>query len=288
MSFDDYSVNFANGNLNPDSDHPWGPMRLGNSAGPTDHPERYGDSEGLRVSVYRDPGPKSTKRTGRQPAGVANSVYVVPGRGVLPLESRFIMRVDFDLPNAQTCYAPQPPVGVTICAPTKLIEPEPWGVVLNVKSGNENDLHSGDPRVTVSCQFNRRPNAAGPDGGVRLNSPGSDQSKNPATNVESKNLDFPLDYQKYRGSLFRYGTASPTPFRLEMFFWGDGASKKGNTALASGTLNMGNKTDMRLFTNNQLSTGNQDWIGALGITLTTIGTGQVFVRLRNFSISAVP
>lgn len=137
-----------------------------------------GELNGLRLSVYRAP---------ISPAGVSaiSTVCVVPGAGTLALASRFSMRVEFDLPYAQLAYIPQPSAIGPHPPPTGTNWPTPWAVGLLVKSGNEND--TGDPKIPVTCQFNRTVNA------VRLNSPkpGSLQ------NDQAGNLDAPVDYAKY-------------------------------------------------------------------------------------------
>jgi hypothetical protein len=51
------------------------------------------------------------------------------------------------------------------------------------------------------------------------------------------------------------------------------------------SLSIADRSDHRPFSNRQLSTGAQDWIGAVGVSLATLtGVGQYRVILRAFSI----
>jgi hypothetical protein len=46
------------------------------------------------------------------------------------------------------------------------------------------------------------------------------------------------------------------------------------------------KDDQRVYSNSGLSSGQQSWIGALGVTVVTLtGSGQISARLRSFSLS---
>ena len=143
-----YSVDFSHGNLIPAPDtHGWGPMKQGDS-GPAHNPASSPGPQGLTLSVTGDGGP------------AANGVYAVPGEGVLPLESRLLVRAEFDMPEAEE-------------------ESQVWAVALNLKFGSETFLVT-EPMVTVTCQF--RPN------GVRLNTPGHLEGDQAAMLVT------PLDY----------------------------------------------------------------------------------------------
>lgn len=235
-----YTVDFGSGNLTPSLDPSgWGAMKLGNS-GPSGNPTSTSDPQGLTLAVASPGSP-----------GAANGVYVVPGEGVLPLESRLLLQVEFDRPNA---IPPQPPAGGV---------PEPWALALNVKFGNEQFV-VGEPMIPVTCQFNRQFN------GTRLNTPGHLEGDQAAVLVS------PLDYSQL----------SPGRFRLEHHFCGIKASR--GYAIGYGTLSVGppiRKDDQRVYSNAGLSGGQQTWIGALGITVVTLnGVGQIMARLRTFSV----
>jgi hypothetical protein len=88
-----YAVDFSHGNLTPSVDtNGWGAMRQGNS-GPNDQPTSTSDAQGLNLSVSRAPG-------SAQGDHAANGVFLVFEEGVLPLETRLLMQVEFDRPNA--------------------------------------------------------------------------------------------------------------------------------------------------------------------------------------------
>ena len=235
-----YSVDFSNGNLAPALDpNGWGPMKLGNS-GPVNNPTSAPDPQGLNLSVSAQGSP------------AAIGAYVVYGQGVLALESRLLMQVEFDRPN-----------GVPAAPPTAG-NPEPWAVALNVKFGDETFVAS-EPMVTVTCQFNRQFN------GVRLNTPGHLEGDQAAILVS------PLDYSQL----------TPGRYVLEHHFCGKKAA--GRYSTGCGFLSVGppiKKNDQRLYSSSGLSGGQQTWIGALGVTLVTLtGSGQISVRLRSFAIS---
>jgi hypothetical protein len=252
-----YSVDFRNANLSPVPNHPWGNMKQG-TTNPADHPESFGDSHGLNLSVYR-----SATTVGPS----TNTVYVLPGAGVLPVESRLRMRLEFDLPWAQATYAPLTPPNHHPHGPNTTQAGSPWAVGIAVKFGNENDLPT-DKQIAVTCQFNRTLD------GVRLNTPGSLQN-DPAANLES-----PLDYGNYV-----HGSHNDR-FAMEFAFCGFKFSTIGHAG-GNGALSIGNNSDQRVFSNAALSfAGAQTWIGALGVALVTgQGVGQIMVRLRTFSIS---
>ena len=115
----------------------------------------------------------------------------------------------------------------------------------------------------VTCQF--RPN------GTRLNTPAGLQGDQAAM------LITPLDY----------GDLTPGRFTLEHHFCGVNAANR--YAVGFGTLNVGppiRKFDQRVYSNEGLSGGQQDWIGALGVILVTLnGAGEIGVRLRSFAVS---
>lgn len=177
----------------------------------------------------------------------AIGVYAVLPEGNLPLASRLTTVVEFDRPEG---------------LPSGSDRPEPWAVVLQVKFGDENFVQN-EPSVNVTCQF--RPN------GTRLNTPGGLQGDQAAT------LIAPLDY----------AALSPGVFTLKHHFCGVNAA--GNHSVGFGALTVGppiHESDMRAYSNEGLSGGQQDWIGALGVTITNIPrVGEIRVRLRSFSVS---
>jgi len=238
-----YTNDFRGGNLVPSLDaNSWGSMKLGNS-GPAANPTSTGQPQGLALSV-----------TGGGSSPAAIGAYVVLGDGVLSLESRLLMTVEFDQPNA----VPPPPPGTG--------RPEPWAIALNVKFRDENFVPN-EPMVPVTCQFT---SLQGVDV-LRLNTPGNQEGDQAAALIS------PIDYSQL----------SPGRFVLEHHFCGVKAA--GRYSIGYGSLSIGppiSKTDQRVYSNLGLSGGQQSWIGALGVTLVTLdGVGQIMVRLRGFSIS---
>ncbi len=259
-----YSVDFANGNLAASMDtHSWGAMQIGNS-GAGDKPEKFSDSKGLTLSVYRAP---ST------PAGhdANHSVNVLLGANVVPVASRLLLRVEFDRPWAQQNYVPLTPTNNQTQGSNTTPAGSPWAVGIGPKCGTVND-QPGDKRIPVTCQFNRTMN------GVRLNTPGHLQGD------VSTLLDSLLDYANY------WPANTANLFSFEQAYCGlrSAARPAGNGyVVGSGGLDIGNRHDQRVFSNEGFSgTGAQAWIDALGVTLVTqVGVGQFTVRLRNFAVS---
>jgi hypothetical protein len=233
-----YTVDFGHGNLAPSLDsNGWGAMKLGNS-GSASNPTTSADPQGLTMGVT----------AAGTPAAIG--AYIVLAPNVLNLQSRLLMRTEFDRPDAQqTAGAP----GV----------PEPWAVALNVKFGDENFV-ANEPMTTVTCQFNRQFN------GVRLNTPGHLEG-DPAAVLVS-----PLNYPHL----------SPGRLTLAHYFCGRNAAGRYSTGF--GTLSISPPialSDERLYSSVGLSGGQQTWIGALGITVVTLnGVGRIAARLRNFTV----
>ena len=239
-----YAIDFKHGNLTPSLDlRGWGAMKLGNS-GPAANPTSAGDAQGLDLTVTAD---------GSGPAAIG--AYVVLDDGDLSLESRLLLRVEFDRPRG---IPPAPPVTGT---------PEPWAVALNVKFGNESFVPN-EPMVPVTCQFDRNL------GGARLNTP--------------RHLE--RDQAAILLSHLDYDAMTPAVFTLEHHFCG--VKAEGRYAIGHGALDIGppiKSNDQRVYSNNGLSGGEQSSIGALGATLVTqTGTGTIKVRLRTFAISLWP
>lgn len=284
-----YSINFANGSLQPSLDaNGWQAMRFGGSSAGTLQ-TTFGNG-GLYLSAERPLGAKDR--------GVHNSVYVLPPvptetgasvPGMLSLASRLIMRVEFDLPDA--------------VAAGPGVKAEAWAVVLRLKFANnpleprERDVPD-EPSINVTCQFNNNTNGRN---GVRLNDP--DRAQDATTN-KAPDLDSPLSYSRYKPGCFGLGRA--TQFILSFAFSGiqagpvpTGTRKLGDPlgyAVGCGFLEMlgvprfrkDNLKDHRLFSSTNLSSGTQDWIGALGVSITSLsGQGKFSVRLRRFSISTL-
>jgi hypothetical protein len=251
-----YAVDFSNGNLEPSLDtHGWGAMKLGDS-GPDDKPGSFSDAKGLNLSVYRAP-PGSTTHA-------AIGVHVVLGPNVLPLARRLLLATEFDRPNAHLQYVQQPSNTVPPPPPPSSPTPEPWAVGLTVKLGNEQQVHN-EPLVAVTCQFNRQVN------GARLNTPFNQEGD------QAPVLLSPLDY-----------AANPQHvYQMEHSFCGIGAlafRSIGNGALTIGP--PGTLRDQRVYSNTTFAAPQQNWIGALGVTLVTLsGVGQIMMRLRKFSVS---
>lgn len=261
-----YTVDFSNGNLAPSLDiNNWGAMQIGNS-GAADKPEKYSDSKGITLSVFRAPS---------APAGhdANHSVYVLPGSPVLAVATRLLMRAEFDRPWAQQNYVPLSPTNNQTQGSNTTTAGAPWAVGIGPKFGGVNDLPA-DKRIPVTCQFN---NVTG--NGVRLNTPGHLQG-----NDMSTPLDSPLDYSNY------WPANTTNMFSLEQAYCGlnSMALPAGNGyVVGSGALTIGNKHDQRVFTNAAFSTaGAQANIDALGVTLVTQkGVGQIQIRLRSFSVA---
>jgi hypothetical protein len=177
----------------------------------------------------------------------AIGVYAVLPEANLMLAGRLTTAVEFDGPEG---------------LPSGSDRPEPWAVALQVKFGNE-DFVPNEPSVNVTCQFR-------PDG-TRLNTPAGLQGDQAAT------LITPLDY----------AALSPGVFTLEHHFCGVNAA--GKHSVGFGALTVGppiRESDVRAYSNAGLSGGEQDWIGALGVTITNIPrVGEIRVRLRSFSVS---
>jgi len=141
-----YTVDFNNGNLVPSVDtHGWGAMQIG-SSGAGDKPEKYSDSKGLTLSVYRAPG---------TPAGhdANHSVYVLPGPNVVHVATRLLLRAEFDRPWAQQNYVPLTPTNNQTLGSNTTQAGSPWAVGIGPKFGTVNDTPA-DKRIPVTCQFN--------------------------------------------------------------------------------------------------------------------------------------
>jgi hypothetical protein len=281
-----YSVNFANGNLRPHwNSYLWDAMKEGESS-PDDSPNSWGDYAGLNLTISRAITTSLDATTGRPPA--TKSVYLIPPPGVVTLDNRLMMRVEFDLPLAEPWVASPADKRATLQPfAGDSTGPEPWAVALNVKFGYEND-RTTDRAVTVTCQFSRD------DDGVRLNTPGSLQK-----GERAGCLDSPLDYAKYqarRDSEILDKLYPPKRFILEHAFCGYGAAAAANGHTpGSGSLIIRqagwfpepDKTDHRVYSSSALSAVGEPEtsIGALGVSLVTaIGVGRLTVRLRTFTL----
>jgi hypothetical protein len=260
-----YKVDFSNGNLAPSLDaHGWGAMQIG-SSGAGDKPEKFSDSKGLTLSIYRAPG---------TPAGhdANHSVYVLPGANVLPVATRLLMRAEFDSPWARPNYVQLSPTNYQTQGSNTTQAGSPWAVGIGPKFGGVNDTPA-DKRIPVTCQFNNVTT-----NGVRLNTPGHVQGD------MSTPLVSPLDYADF------WPANATNLFTLEQAYCGLKSSAppagKGY-AVGSGALNIGSRNDQRVFSNEGFSSpGAQTYIDALGVTLVTQqGIGQIIVRLRSFSVS---
>jgi hypothetical protein len=250
-----YEVDFGGGNLAPSLDTKgWGPMKIGDS-GPANNPSSIPDARGIKLSVYRPPGANTH-------AAIGVSVVLAPN--AIPLASRVLLETEFDQAGAHLQYVPQPSNTVPPPPPPGSPTPEPWAVALVVKFGNETQVN-GEPVVPVTTQFNRQVN------GARLNTPFNEQGD------QSPVLLTPLDY-----------VANPQyVYEMEHSFCGINAAN--GRSFGDGRLTIGPPgvlRDQRVYSNTSLSTGQQGWIGALGVTLVTLsGTGQIKVRVRKFAIS---
>jgi hypothetical protein len=259
-----YSVDFSNPNAPPFSTEGWGELvERGSSAGTkTSQPT----SRGLLLRAGRKSGE----------GHVSNSRYVLPPEGALPFQSRLRMRVWFEQPYAQPWPGPVVPEPGSRPVPP----PENWAVGLKLKFGRAPDSDD-EPFIAVTCQFSRKDAS-----GIRVNSVGEDQV------VAADYLDSPLDYRNYRAGCLGFGRAPQ--FMLEFNHCGVQGGPITNPptdppqlgyAVGSASLSIDARSDHRPFSNRKLSTGEQDWIGALGVSLATFnGVGQYQVLLRRFAI----
>lgn len=281
-----YAVNFAKGNLTPHVDaRGWGIMQAGaGTLGEGDVVDQSGDWAGLRLTLKRVSLPGSGK------ALAANGVYVVPPAGALLLESRLLLRVDFDSPSASD--------------PTDTVnQPEPWAVALVVKEEHSPNNDLSEPFTAVTCQFNRRTAWDG----ARLNVVNEEQKDQAAA------LDGGVGYGRFLRRIHNFPFRWPVPFALEHWFCGrqSGAAAAlpphppniGHVA-GLGALTIGKRRDWRAYSSTVLSgsarhtrvagtspvtsfTAPPASLGALGVSLATIsGTGRMSVRLRRFSVSS--
>ena len=116
-----YKVDFSNGNLNPSLNPLGWPAMVHNPLPNDDY-----DHDGLILHVTRTSGPS-----------VANDVYVPLAAGMLYVNDRFVMRVEFDLPWAEPL-------------PGNPATPEPWAVGVSLSLNN----NLAGTLVGVTCQFN--------------------------------------------------------------------------------------------------------------------------------------
>jgi len=280
-----YAIDFANNEtLKPEVDvNGWGNMVFGGSTQNTDSTISepaigYGTerSDGLILVGFR---PRQTDPTKPIPF-VSNSVYVTPAPGMVPLNSRLRMRVEFDLPKAVPAAAD--------------VKAEAWAVVLKLASSSDD---KDQATMVVTCQFNNQTNGRN---GVRLNDPS--RAQRVKTNI-AMDLDSPLDYERYDPSQDYFG---PTRFTLSFAFSGvqggppppvpQGNQDPLGYAVGCGFLEMDSVygdsplriirsglEDVRLFSSTTLT--QQSWISALGVSLMTeSGVGTFRARLRRFSI----
>ena len=293
-----YSVTFSNGNLIAHvNTRNWPDMVL-SAPTPNDQAERFPDASGLNLKMTRDRNVPAT-------ASSLNSVYVVPPAGSVPLDTRLLMLVTFDLPNAEGLSPLTEDVGALarfspggrspsaneieppgILSPfesvmSNVTVPEPWAVALNVSA--ENPLPPIG-MVNLTCQFNRQFD------GVRVNTPGNLQRDQAAT------LESPLNYGAYQGGYVSLpdgtdGVVDPPVFTLEHSFCGWNFAANGHT-VGAGSLKISRAYapleahDHRVYSSDALASAPQPVtsIRALGTSLAAVGVGRMSVRLRTFSL----
>jgi hypothetical protein len=253
-----YSVDFRNSNMTPVTSESWGPPVVGGSA--NGFKAAYPNLRGLQLHMTRE---------GNETAAVSNSVYVLPPERSLLLDSRFRLRASFEQPSAEWLDGSS-------------VSPESWAVALLVKFGGSVDTDP-EPFIAVTCQFRR----AGDTTGVRINGVNEEQKD------QAGYIDSPIDYSRYRAGCLGFGRAPR--FTMEMNFCGRQSAPvppgpqteppQLGYAVASGSLSIAGRADHRVLSSRTLSTGVQDWIGALGISLATIrGVGKYRVRLLDLAI----
>jgi len=257
-----YFVKFAHGNLTPNlKPKGWPGMTL---SAPT-----QSDPYGLRFKITRLPSDPPQRQ----------SVYVVPPYD-LPIETRLLLRVTFDLPYAEGFSDHGPfsgetelPGSLALVDPSSPTVPEPWAVALSVST--ENHLASAR-NASTTCQFHHLH-------GLRLNTTGLQVDQ--AAGLEGP----PIDYDKYLGVDDADGAHKPpTIFILEHSFCGQGAATIGHTA-GTGFLKISrggsSLNDHRVYSSTTLTNPSAGPIRALGISLSTlVGVGQMSVRLRSFGV----
>lgn len=254
-----FSVNFRNGNLTPVTTLNWGTQVMGGSANGGYSVQQT--SRGLRLHATRAADATTL---------VANSIYLLPPVGALPLASRLRLRVWFEQPWAEPL-------------PGSSVPPENWAVALVVKFKDEVDLPENDPFAAVTCQFRR---TADDSGGVRLNAVGELQKD------QAGYIDRPINYHRYRAGCLGFGRAPV--FMLEHTFSGVQAGPETRPPLdipelghsvGSGFLSIDGRTDQRVYSSSALSTGEQSWIGAIGVSLATLSAfGTYRVTLKGFAV----
>jgi hypothetical protein len=259
-----YSVDFSNSNMTPVSSMSWGELVEGGS--PDGTKSSQPTSRGLLLRAGRKSGD----------GDVSNSRYVLPPVGAIPFQSQLRMRLWFEQPYAKPWPGPVVPEPRDRPVPP----PENWAVGLKLKFGRAPDPDD-EPFIAVTCQFSR-----GGQSGIRVNSVGDDQA------APAAYLDSPLDYRNYRAGCLGFGRAPQ--FILEFNHCGFQAGPVTDPptdppqlgyAVGSASLSIDARSDHRPFSNRNLSTGAQDWIGALGVSLATShGVGQYQVLLRRFAI----
>jgi hypothetical protein len=272
-----YSVNFANGNLQPHLNVlNWPALELSNSD------DTESDAFGRTLKLTRDD----------EKDGAHNSVALIPPAG-FPLDVRMWLRVSFDLPFASRL--PEAPEG---------INPEAWAVALRVSPKAQ--LLDNDT-FDVTCQFTR-----GSGGGVRLNTPANSLPEEPRRGTLQRDqaafLESPLDYNRYQGGLIAlpFGTGpfvevDPPLFTLEHSFCGWNFRNNGHT-VGAGFLRINRPPierapwplevrDHRVYSSDTLKfalsdeTFVQARIRAVGVSLATrMGLGNMSVRLRSLQV----
>ncbi len=264
----DYLVQFDGGNVKPVRDRwNWGHMKEGVSSANFIAESYWWD--GLNLSLYRPAPPPPL-------VPVSKTVYVVLGNRPLRLQSRILLRLEFERPWAQAAYVQQPwdPSNVPAAAPAPPPQkPEPWAIGLNIKVGDENDVDT-EARVGATCQFNSK--------GVRLNVPGAEEK--PYFNTLPE-IETPLNYESFNP----FGQPA-VPFFLELDFTGISQSTAPHLSQGTARLEVGSKTDTRIFTHGGLYPGGApSHITALGAALVTAtGVGQIMARLSSFSVWVKP
>ncbi len=152
-----YSVNFSGRNLAPDFNPlNWPAMQLSDDA------SAVADTDGIILTINRHYLADDEVR---------NSVFLLPPDG-MPLDTRLMLRVQFDKPNAFS-----EPIPVKL----EPVYPEPWAVGLRVSPYTV--LGTSKSAVQVTTQFVAE--------GVRLNTPFSLQGDRAALLIQ------PLDYERF-------------------------------------------------------------------------------------------
>jgi hypothetical protein len=292
-----YAVDFLNWNLAPHVNLLGWPHMTASTPTAFDQAEQTPGQFGLTLAITRD-------LTVLPSVGATNSLYVDLTAAPISLDTRLVLRAEFDVPNADSLpmadenHMPEP-WAIDLCVspapPAKSVIPDRSGQREKIPQLPQNSLAS-EYLVHVTCQFNRR------FGGVRLNTPSN--PKDPfgvlqadqaailerlepvPPGASTSPLDYstsPLDYSPYKQRDQPFFTPV---FFLEHSFCGWNALKNGHTP-GNGVLKITREAFSADGRADPLLNAHASAppILGLGVSLGTgTGYGVMRVRLRRFSV----